>query len=66
MKNKKIISIVFALLMYVIHLIIGIYIGCVTHAKYGFLYFVGMLVYTLYIAYREDIQWNEFDEKYIK
>lgn len=66
MKNKKFISTIFALLMYVIHLVIGIYIGCVTHAKYGFLYFVGILIYTLYIAFRENMQWKEFDEKYCK
>lgn len=66
MKNNKFISNVFAFLMYILYLGIGIYIGCVTHVKYGFLYFVGILIYTLYNALRENIQWKEFNEKYCK
>lgn len=66
MKNKKFISTMFTLVMYVIHLAIGIYIGCVTHAKYGFSYFVGILIYILYITFRENRQWKEFDEKFCK
>lgn len=64
MKNNKFISIVLSLLMYMLYLGIGIYIGCATHAKYEFLYFVGVLIYTLYIAFREGIQWKQFDVKY--
>lgn len=66
MKNNKFISAIFALLMYVLYLGVGIYIGYATHAKYGFLYFVGMIIYTSYIAFREDVQWEVLVEKYIK
>lgn len=66
MKNKKFVSKILSLFMYALYLGIGIYIGCTTHAKFGFLYFVGILIYTMCLALRENIQWKEVQERYIK